>query len=56
MKKNLKTRTSCLLFAQYKIRVGCGARHFDRGMVSQEMFIWPHLIHSWLTAQGMQRH
>ena len=28
----------------YKIRVRCGGRHFDRGMVSLEMFIWLHLI------------
>ena len=31
----------CVLF--FEIRVGMG-RHFDRGTVSREMFIWLHLI------------
>ena len=30
----------------YKIRVGSGGRHFDRGAVPSEMFAWLHLIDS----------
>ena len=41
-------RSGCLvLIVLYKIRVGCGGggvRHFNRGTVSPEMFIWQHLI------------
>ena len=44
-KQNIFKKTSTLV-ALYKIRAGCGGRHFDRDTVSPEMFIWLHLINT----------